>query len=345
MVLTSSKFFKSRSLYIFLFIATIFFTTIYFTNPVKISAPAVGQLYTSAIAEKKRAEKKPVDTESHDKSMFDNFDNVTGAEHFIVPNIIHFIRFQTFELNFVDYMVLLAAMRNHKPDQFFFHTDVEDVQFTGKYWGLVKQDEDLWSRIKVFFLEAPAEIFGQKLNEGWRFYHGSDIGRIHVLMKYGGIYVDNDAYVIRSLDKYRKFEFVINWDENQFMGTQVIIAHKDARFLPLWLDSYRDYRSDKWYYNAGERPTTEILHRKPELIHRVKGDFGAAVNVSMQIYYNPKFDWRSYDALHLLTSHRYYLDLHFNKTPVFDENNIREYEYPIGDMAREVLDKFTGIID
>ncbi len=39
------------------------------------------------------------------------------------------------------------------------------------------------------------------------------------------------------------------------------------------------------------------------------------------------------------------VDLHFNKTPVFDENNIREYEYPIGDMAREVLDKFTGIID
>jgi hypothetical protein len=51
------------------------------------------------------------------------------------------------------------------------------------------------------------------------------------------------------------------------------------------------------------------LHRKPELIHRVKGDFGAAVNVSMQIYYNPKFDWRSYDALHLLTSHRYYRNL------------------------------------
>jgi mannosyltransferase OCH1-like enzyme len=96
------------------------------------------------------------------------------------------------------------------------------------------------------FLEAPSEIFGQKLSEGWRFYHGSDIGRIHVLMKYGGIYIDNDSYVIRSLDKYRKFEFVVNWDDDQFMGTQIIIAHKNARFLPLWLDSYRDYRPDKW---------------------------------------------------------------------------------------------------
>jgi mannosyltransferase OCH1-like enzyme len=84
------------------------------------------------------------------------------------------------------------------------------------------------------------------LNEQWRFFHGGDIGRIHVLMRYGGIYLDNDAYVIRSLHKYRKFECVLNWDENQFMGTQIIIAHKDARFLPLWLDSYRQYHPDEW---------------------------------------------------------------------------------------------------
>jgi mannosyltransferase OCH1-like enzyme len=246
MLSASSKILKSRFLLLLLFTVAIILTVIYFADPVKIPVPAFEQLYTSAAAA--HAEKKPYfDKESnHDKKIFDNFDNVTGAEHFIVPNIIHFIRFQTFELNFVDYMVLLAALRNHKPDKFFFHTNVENAQFTGKYWGLVQQDEDLWSRIKVLFLEAPSEIFGQKLSEGWRFYHGSDIGRIHVLMKYGGIYIDNDSYVIRSLDKYRKFEFVVNWDDDQFMGTQVIIAHKNARFLPLWLDSYRDYRPDKW---------------------------------------------------------------------------------------------------
>ena len=182
-----------------------------------------------------------------DKEEFEGFNNVTGAERFIVPNIIHFIRFNNFELNFVDYVVLLAAMRNQRPDKFYIHTNVQDVQYTGKYWKWVQQNEELWMRIQVLYLEAPTEIFGLKLNEGWRFYHGSDIERIRVLMKHGGIYLDNDSFIIRSLDKYRKYEFVINLHENQFMGNQVMIAHKNARFLALWLDSYRFYRSDLWY--------------------------------------------------------------------------------------------------
>ena len=182
-----------------------------------------------------------------DKMEFEGFNNVTGAERLIVPNIIHFIRFGDFELKFIDYLVLLAAMRNHRPDKFYIHTNEPDVQYTGKYWDWVQKDEELWTRIKVLYLEVPTEIFGQQLYEDWYNYHGSDIERIRVLMKYGGIYLDNDVFIIRSLDKYRKYELAISWDENQLMGNQVIIAHKDARFLALWLDSYRNYRSDLWY--------------------------------------------------------------------------------------------------
>jgi hypothetical protein len=32
------------------------------------------------------------------------------------------------------------------------------------------------------------------------------------------------------------------------------------------------------------------------------------------------------------------VDPKYNQTPVFDENNIRTYEYPFGDMVRELLD-------
>ena len=57
----------------------------------------------------------------------------------------------------------------------------------------------------------------------WRFYHGSDIERIRILQKYGGIYLDNDVYVIQNLDKYRKFECTINWKEPQRqIGNQVV---------------------------------------------------------------------------------------------------------------------------
>ena len=40
-------------------------------------------------------------------------------------------------------------------------------------------------------------------------------------MKYGGIYLDNDVYVVQNLDKYRKFEMVIGWDNGKSLGNQV----------------------------------------------------------------------------------------------------------------------------
>jgi hypothetical protein len=43
-----------------------------------------------------------------------------------------------------------------------------------------------------------------------------------------------------------------------YLGTQVLIAHKDARFLKLWLESYRIYHPEDWYMNTGEKPMREI---------------------------------------------------------------------------------------
>lgn len=224
----------------FIFVIAIVIITLYLTD--LVTNPLI-------VIQPKQSIAQQTDIHIDDKIQFDGFDNVTGAERFIVPNIIHFIHYNKTTLNFVDYVVILAAMRNHKPDKFYFHSNIPDVNLTGKYWDWVRNHTDLWSRIEVAYLEAPAEIFGQELSTGWRLHHGSDIGRIRLLMKYGGIYLDNDVYVIKSLNKYRKYEFVINWDENQFMGTQVLVAHKDARFLREWLETYREYHSDRWYSN------------------------------------------------------------------------------------------------
>jgi len=67
------------------------------------------------------------DEEKWTKS-FQGFNNETGADRFIVPNIIHFIRFNQREYSFIDYVVIKAAMRNHRPDYFYIHTDAETVR-------------------------------------------------------------------------------------------------------------------------------------------------------------------------------------------------------------------------
>lgn len=91
------------------------------------------------------------------------------------------------------------------------------------------------------------------------------------------------------------------------------------------------------YYNAGERPTRQVLMRSPELIHRVKLRFG--VHMLMRELYDTK-DWKfekEQDTIHLLINHRSYLDPHFREYPEFDTNNIISYPFSFGRMARLVL--------
>ena len=178
-------------------------------------------------------------------SEFVGFNNETGADHFIVPNIVHYVRFYKKSWTFVEYICMRSAYINQRPDYIFIHTDVDE--FKGKYWKWVLGEPDFRSRIVRIPTQAPDNIFGQEVLPIFKLHHGSDITRIRVLMKYGGIFLDNDAYVVNNLDKYRKYEMTLGWPKNETLGTMVLIANKNARFLKLWLDDYRDYKKDIWY--------------------------------------------------------------------------------------------------
>jgi hypothetical protein len=69
-------------------------------------------------------------------------------------------------------------------------------------------------------------------------------------MHYGGIYVDNDVIIVNSLDKYRYYEMTVGFEakDRETMGNQALIAHKNARFLRAFFDTYRDrFDEDSWY--------------------------------------------------------------------------------------------------
>ena len=151
-------------------------------------------------------------------SPFEGFDNVTGVDEFLVPNIVHFIRFKKANFSFVDAVIVLAVFKNHKPDKIMFHAD--DVNFSGPYWEKIKNTPGM--SYEIAKTTVPETIFGQKFSKDWHLWHAGDVTRIRILMKYGGIILDNDSYVVRSLDSFRKFEIAIGWDENQCIGTQVI---------------------------------------------------------------------------------------------------------------------------
>ena len=121
-------------------------------------------------------------------NKFEGFDNETGSDQFLVPNIVHYIRFNKTEFSFVDYICIRSAYLHHRPDFIYFHTNVGN--FTGRYWDRMANELELYERIRILRdVELPMEIFGQELSKDWRLFHGSDIARIRLLMKHGGIYL------------------------------------------------------------------------------------------------------------------------------------------------------------
>jgi mannosyltransferase OCH1-like enzyme len=63
-------------------------------------------------------------------------------------------------------------------------------------------------------------------------------------MEFGGIYLDRDVIIIKSLDPLRKFEMTLDYEFHKTykeMGNQVQIAHKRAQFLRLYLQTYKKY--------------------------------------------------------------------------------------------------------
>jgi len=63
-----------------------------------------------------------------------------------------------------------------------------------------------------------------------------------ILMQYGGIYFDNDVFVVKPLNEFLKYEISVSWDEPHELhgvGVQVLIAHRNARLLKAHFDVYR----------------------------------------------------------------------------------------------------------
>jgi len=107
------------------------------------------------------------------------YNNETGADRYIVPNIIHLVRFNSKIFSFHEYISLRAAYLHQDPKKIYIHTNLPGPDyFSGKYWEVIKREFDLWTRIQIVECELPSEVFGQKLSESWKAYHGSDFTRI-----------------------------------------------------------------------------------------------------------------------------------------------------------------------
>ena len=83
----------------------------------------------------------------------------------------------------------------------------------------------------VQYRPRPTHVFGQPLSS---VYHAADVARIQVLMECGGIYIDTDTVILRSLNRFRHFEMALGWPLGDYIGTQVCYCC-NKELLTSWL--------------------------------------------------------------------------------------------------------------
>lgn len=135
-----------------------------------------------------------------------------------MPDIVHYILLENPYLEFVTLISILSTVKHHRPKLLLIHSDQRVLR--GKYWDKVVQLNSTQSGtiIRLHRIKRPKYIYGKRLSS---VYHASDIARTTVLQRFGGIYLDNDVYVVKPLHSFRKFEFVLGWPEGQFLGMSI----------------------------------------------------------------------------------------------------------------------------
>ena len=252
------------------------------------------------------------------------------GDEYVIPNNVHYVWYSgtNKEFRFQQYLSVLSVHKFQKPDNIFFHTNNPP---SGKYW-----DEIL--KLKEFVVvkrDRPRKIFGKKLDKAAYETSDSNISQVRILLESGGIYLDTDIWLIRSLDPLRIHDCVLGAEITNPLTLcgGIILASKTSSFIKLWMEHFLlDYRVTEWAYNSGKVPTI-LSERYPDTIHieMTKLQCPSWKNLEY-LYGNKSYPWKDNYAIHLWHRMEIFMKRNFTITP----ESIQSMNSTYGQVARHI---------
>ena len=177
----------------------------------------------------------------HIRIQTGNFTNSVRSSHprsrlkerAAIPNIVHFVHLVTpspdpqFDFPFHQFIAIYSAYYYLHPETIYIHTNVEGNLIENIVSNTSKVYTQALSKVPVIRFK-----YHQVKNETSngrhidRLAHQSDFVRTEVLKKYGGIYLDDDSYVLRDLGVLRRagFENIVGMQDDGRICSAVILA-------------------------------------------------------------------------------------------------------------------------
>ncbi|XP_077977460.1 uncharacterized protein LOC144433021 [Glandiceps talaboti] len=268
------------------------------------------------------------------KKQGELFGYLQPHDHFVVPNIAHFIWFTCRPFRFENLISMLSVHRVMQADKMLFHTD---CQPEGEWW---QEAKNLIPPLIIHYMAMPTEVFGKKISTKWP-EHAADFARLQILMRWGGVYFDLDLFVLASLDPLRYYDYVVGREYQSTMSNGIILANKNATFLKIFYNSYKHYNSKCWSCNSVSKQNKlakeniTLLHIEPDSM--IKPAYGRYRQL-----FNGTYNWREgHFTVHVYM--RLYRKANPNE-PQFTKENIKTLDNAFGEMCRYIYYGSPGLI-
>lgn len=177
--------------------------------------------------------------------------------------------------NNIHYVFGLMPNFGEKPWSYIHYLSVKSAAIINEnylihFWYEYEPSGYWWEQtkkyIKLHKIKSPDNIFGRPL---LHHAHKADIVRLQVLNEYGGVYIDSDVICLKP---FRFIDHCGFWMAKQFdygLCNATMGGDINAKFLNIWLESYKTFRSRGWdnYWDEHSVKTPRQLSNKfPELI-------------------------------------------------------------------------------
>jgi hypothetical protein len=182
----------------------------------------------------------------------------------MVPNLVHFIWITgptSRPFSFINYMAVRAA-KEQTGGAVVIHCN--EPPSGNKFW-------DMALRYAAFRrIDVPTHIGGTEITH---VQYASDVIRLELLYRWGGIYIDTDMLLIKPVKPLMErkctmtIESVNNDGTPKSVANGVIFAAPKSEFLKIMLDATPvAMKSDVWANHAVTLPL-ELAKEYPEMIH------------------------------------------------------------------------------
>jgi hypothetical protein len=188
-----------------------------------------------------------------------------------VPRIVHFIfglRPQEEPFGLLHYLSIASARSALKPERVIVH--VGELPY-GIYWDLIR------SQVEVRRIQPLDDVTKRRRAadvDAYRYAHHSDVIRLDVLLRDGGIYLDIDTLTLRP--------FPAAWYEHDFtIGAEgpvaglgpsllnaVMMSRPRASFARIWRDEIIEAMDGTWSAHSCVL-AAKLAQRHPQTVHVV----------------------------------------------------------------------------